>query len=237
MYNNGVAPLFRLQESEKRLTALAVTRKEASEVTAVNELNDRLEKFSKVRNVVRNRLQRAEKSVRALELSLATAEEGRDTVKNRMYGGEVTGSKELAQLEGRLQGLLTEVDTLEGEVLGALEAVDELKEQLNKVEAGAAKTTAQMKAAEDRLAHRQSEWDLQEEMLRLECEQLRAEADPALLSLYDRKKAATRGEPVALIQHGVCGGCRMELPASIRATHGRELSTCEQCGRLLYWPE
>lgn len=229
--------LYNIQELEQRLLRLERTRTTAPEARVVQELQERAEKVHKLQAALSKRIAAAKKRVRTMELALTTAEEGRDTVKNRLYGGEVSGAKELAGLEGRLGELQGQVDAEETALFQAMEALEELEQHKAKVDAAEAKITTQLQTAQHKLEHRRSTWDLEESLLQGELEDLRAQVEPATLRLYERKKATTSGIPIAQVSHGVCGGCRMTLPASITAQHGRVSATCEQCGRLLYWPQ
>lgn len=232
-----IALLHNLQQAERRLAALQELRIQSPEARAAAELAARQKQFAKLQAALTKRLDAAAKQLRSAELEHASAEEAVNTVEGRLYGGEVTSPKELAQLEERLRSLREALQEREGNVYSLLEQVERLKDQLQKVDAGAAKNAGQLEAARARLAHKESEWELEAEVLHSEVAELRKAIPPELLDLYERKKATTRGEPVALVRKGICQGCHMELPASVQSTHGRQLVTCEQCGRILHWPE
>ena len=58
--------------------------------------------------------------------------------------------------------------------------------------------------------------------------------DRRWLSHYER--ARTRyGRGLALVRSRVCQGCHITLPTSAMPPEGQPLTTCESCGRLLYW--
>lgn len=229
--------LFQVQGLEQRLSQLDRTRKTAPETERVRELKVRAQQLRQLQAALEKRITAARRRVRARELNLATAEEARQTAKQQLYGGEITSPRELMQLEKRLEELQSQVETEEAALLQALEALESLEVNKSKVDAAEAKNHSQLKVAEERLEHLQSTWDLEEAMLRDELDELRAAIDPEILSLYDRKKGNTGGRPIAEVRRGVCGGCRMTLPASVTGLRGAVLSTCEQCGRLLYWPD
>jgi predicted nucleic acid-binding Zn-ribbon protein len=66
----------------------------------------------------------------------------------------------------------------------------------------------------------------------------RAEVPPPQLRLYDRI-AEKPGHPVCVpITAGKCGGCHLKVPTHIevQARGGAELTTCDQCGRVVYCP-
>lgn len=63
---------------------------------------------------------------------------------------------------------------------------------------------------------------------------LRAEVPPPLLAHYDRLKG--RGKKgVAVVDHGVCGGCRMRIPSGLHAAliRDEDIATCDYCARYL----
>lgn len=69
-----------------------------------------------------------------------------------------------------------------------------------------------------------------------EIEALRAEVDlmPVVLGHYDR--LVGRGKKaVALVRHGVCTGCQMQLPSGLYAKLLRDddVCVCENCARYL----
>lgn len=232
-----LARLVQLQSCERRLAALERTRQTAPEAAAVAELTERCAKFAKLEGLLADRIAEVRRRVRQLELDLAAAQEARAAVRDKLYGGAITHPKELTQLEARLAELQQSIERQEKELLQAMELLETLRAQERKVKAGAEKAANELKLARERLEHRQSEWDIAEALLQQEIDELRAATDRSLLALYDNKKRTTNGEPLAVVRHGVCGGCGLELPLSVRALQGRGIAVCEHCGRILYWPE
>lgn len=238
MSQNQLAQLYKLQSCEQQLKELNTTRKQAPETSVVAELKKRAEQFRTLHAMLQKRLDEANKKARANELDLATAEEAKTTVQNRLYGGEVTNSKELAQLEYRLQEIKENIAEQEQHVLTSLEAVEAIQAQIDKVEAGAAKNDQQLQVAQDKLTHKESEWDLEQAILQSEYDELMATIQPEMLAAYERKKKTTNDEPIARVSHGVCSGCRTELPSSVQnIVQTKKIITCERCGRFLHWPD
>lgn len=83
------------------------------------------------------------------------------------------------------------------------------------------------------------EKNLQKELGELQANrgELAAAVDESALNRYERIMK-TRGDNVIVgIEHGVCGGCHMKIPAQV-IVHCRaqqELTTCTNCGRILYY--
>lgn len=68
-------------------------------------------------------------------------------------------------------------------------------------------------------------------------EELAAAVDETARARYERL-VKNKGENVVVgVQHGVCGGCHMRLPAQVLVTcqAQQELVTCTNCGRILYY--
>jgi hypothetical protein len=83
------------------------------------------------------------------------------------------------------------------------------------------------------------EENLKAELERFEAERraLSGEADPLMLDRYERLRR-TKGERVLVgIDHGVCGGCHVRLPAQvvISCQSSPDLVHCPNCGRILYY--
>ena len=68
-------------------------------------------------------------------------------------------------------------------------------------------------------------------------EQLLAAVDDSARSRYERRVISKGGNVVVGVQHGVCGGCHMRLPAQllVSARAQSEIITCSNCGRILYY--
>jgi predicted nucleic acid-binding Zn-ribbon protein len=68
-------------------------------------------------------------------------------------------------------------------------------------------------------------------------EELAAAVDENTRGRYDRL-LRNRGDNVIVgVNHGVCGGCHMKLPAQIivQCRQQQELVVCQNCGRILYY--
>ena len=83
------------------------------------------------------------------------------------------------------------------------------------------------------------EQNLKKELTELQSnrEELSAAVDETARARYERL-TKSKGENVVVgVQHGVCGGCHMKLPAQIllACKQAQELVSCTNCGRILYY--
>lgn len=67
--------------------------------------------------------------------------------------------------------------------------------------------------------------------------ELAAAVEDSARARYERLMKSKGGNVVVGVQHGVCGGCHMKLPAQILVTcqAQNELVSCINCGRILYY--
>jgi predicted nucleic acid-binding Zn-ribbon protein len=83
------------------------------------------------------------------------------------------------------------------------------------------------------------EENLKKELAGLESNraELLAAVDASTGSRYERLLKNKGATVVVGVQHGVCGGCHMKLPAQILVTcqAQAEIVTCINCGRILYY--
>jgi predicted nucleic acid-binding Zn-ribbon protein len=83
------------------------------------------------------------------------------------------------------------------------------------------------------------EENLKKELAGLEAnrEELASAVDESARARYERLLKNKGDNVVVGVQHGVCGGCHMRLPAQILVScqAQTELVTCINCGRILYY--
>lgn len=85
----------------------------------------------------------------------------------------------------------------------------------------------------------QREVNLKKELAQLQSgrAELAAAVEESTRHRYERLLKSKGDNVVVGIQHGVCGGCHMKLPAQSLVTckSAQEVATCPNCGRILYF--
>jgi predicted nucleic acid-binding Zn-ribbon protein len=167
---------------------------------------------------------------------------------------EVEGKKQLIakyanqQLQTRkneeYRALAHEIDTCKAEIFKIENQEIELMEQAESGQKEVARATQaaaeSRKLMEDQLSQLSArEQNLKKELAELSTnrEELAAAVDETSRGRYERL-FKNKGENVVVgVQHGVCGGCHMRLPAQVIVTcqAQQELVTCTNCGRILYY--
>ncbi|MGZ4961098.1 MAG: zinc ribbon domain-containing protein [Limisphaerales bacterium] len=149
------------------------------------------------------------------------------TKKNEEYralGHEIEMAKEvIVQLEDQQIELMEQMEVAQKQAAAAQKDADDAKKL----------SEGQMKQLADR------EENLKKELGELEAsrDQLTSGVEESTLSRYSRLMKQKGENVVVGIQHGVCGGCHMKFPVQVMLAcqQAKELVTCPNCGRILYY--
>jgi len=142
------------------------------------------------------------------------------------------------------RALAHEIDTAKQEIVKLEDQQLECMEEADQVQKAAAKATQEAAALKRDVEDQIAKLGMRDKNLRQQLAELESDRDklaeavePSALARYGRL-IKHRGQNVIVgIDHGVCGGCHMKLPAQIVVTcRGEgELMTCPNCGRVLYY--
>jgi predicted nucleic acid-binding Zn-ribbon protein len=193
----------------------------------------------------------------------AGAQSGLETAKNRVkqlesdrknLELEVEGKKQLIakyanqQLQTRkneeYRALAHEIETCKADIFKIENQEIELMEQAELAQKEVVRATQASAEARKSMEEQLSQLGAREQNLKKELadlttnrEELAAAVDEVSRGRYERL-LKNKGENVVVgVQHGVCGGCHMRLPAQVIVTcqAQQELVTCTNCGRILYY--
>ncbi len=170
-----------------------------------------------------------------LEMEIGGAEE--KIAKYRTQQSQVRKNDEYQALTHEIETSQTAIGTLEEQEIGVMLLIDEAKKKFAAAEAELKKNItgheAKIRALRDR--GQQLQADVQAAQAAVAAARLGVQATQ--LKIYDRV-AVKPGHPVCVTVNGDrCGGCHLKVPTHIvvQARAGVELTTCDQCGRVVYW--
>jgi len=152
----------------------------------------------------------------------------------QLYGGRITNSKELSNLQheiNTLKGLNDQLETKTLEIIDRVEAAEKT--------AAAANADYQKLEAEWQQEQKQLTADialLQKTLAELTAKRQLAitQIEPSALSLYERIRPQKK-QAVAKVEQGICRACRISVSASTlqKARSGQPVQ-CGSCGRILF---
>ncbi len=222
--------LYQLQQIDETTRAkqrrLADVEAQLGESDELREARSRLSKAEAT-------LHELERRQRVQELELESVEDKLKAEESRLYSGRVTNPKELAGLQKEVRYLKhrrTELEDILLETMVSREEatthVREQKEILKKVEARWERDQSALLTERDELQAAIAEANGRRA-------ELVNQIPPHALNTYEYLMR-TKGLAVAVVEKGMCTGCRVSLSAVDRQRVGSdELVTCSNCGRVL----
>jgi uncharacterized protein len=212
---------------------------------------------------VREQLARVAPERQGLEEKSASAKSGLDAVKTKIKQNETERKQRELEADTKKQqiekyslqqfqtkkneeyrALAHEIETCKTAISGLedqqLELMEKAEALQKESQAAAVVNNEAVKASEAQLKElADREKTLQAELSELEANrsQLTTDIEDSLLQRYERLLKQKGDSVVVGIQHGVCGGCHMKFPMQIvlSCQAGKELATCPNCGRILYY--
>lgn len=235
MRNPTVEALLVLQERDVRVTALAAELEGLPlQIESVeDDLAARTAKFDELKN--KTRLIETERKKLDLEV------ESKKSAIARYQSQQQTTRKneEFAALNHEIDHAKQEISALEDKELELMEAYDK---------GLATVATGQKELAQFQEKSKQKKADLEKRIAVVTTELAAAKEKQAAaeqtvpeedLSRYRRILKSKRDVAIVPINGGACGGCHMKLTSQtvLSAKGGEALTSCENCGRLVYWLE
>ena len=150
-----------------------------------------------------------------------------ETKKNEEYqalGREIDHTRQaISEIEDRELELMEEQDVFKTKLAEAKRVAEEAK----------ASEAAMLSDLDEREKNIEKELDELDE----EREQIVKTINKKTFVLYERLLDTKEGRVIVGIDHGSCGGCHMKLQTQeiVDAKSGREMVTCTNCGRLIYY--
>lgn len=130
--------------------------------------------------------------------------------------------KEIAKIEDEELELMLQVDKVKVELLGEEMKAGTLKESLNRQLADLDDKSKTLTARLEELNKERAE--------------LAGKIDEDVLDSFERLFNSKGDAAVVAVEHGVCTGCHMKVTTATAAAvkGGKEIVSCENCGRILY---
>ena len=172
-----------------------------------------------------------------LELDIATRNESIARLRTQQY--ETRKNDEFAAMGREIERYQKEISDLEDQELNLMEQADLLKAQTAMEETQTSATKSSIAKQVEDLDGKQGILRGRLEELKKERDELASKVDEDLLDRFNRLFASKGDAAVVALEHDVCTGCHMKITTqtAVRVKGGKEIVSCEQCGRILYFAE
>jgi len=169
-----------------------------------------------------------------LELDVGTRTESITRLKTQQY--QTRKNDEFQAMGHEIERYENEIRKIEDEELELMEQADKLKAELGADEKRAATIKESISRQMTDLESKSKTLESRLEDLTRERAELAGKIDEDLLSRFERLFASKGDAVVVALEHEVCTGCHMKVTTATaaRVRAGKEIVSCEQCGRILY---
>lgn len=185
--------------------------------------------------IARSRLKQTETERKALELEV----EAKKQLISRYLNQQLQTRK-----NEEYRALSNEIDTCKADIFKIEDREIALMEDGEAAQKDVARGTQAVNEARKLAEEQMAQLGIREQNLKKDLADLEANRDELAAGVDDSTRARyerlvkSKGENVVVgVQHGVCGGCHMRLPAQVLVTcqAQQELVACTNCGRILYY--
>jgi predicted nucleic acid-binding Zn-ribbon protein len=186
---------------------------------------------------IKSKGQHLEMDRKKLELDAGTRRESINRLKTQQY--ETRKNDEFRAMGNEIERYEKEIQQIEDQELELMDQAEKSKTELGieeKNAAGARESVARQMADLDAKG---KALDSQLKQLSEERTELASKVEEDLLNRFERLFASKGDAAVVALEHEVCTGCHMKVTAQTahRVKNGKEIVSCEQCGRILYAAE
>ena len=185
--------------------------------------------------VLKQRARQVEMDRKKLELDVGTRTETISRLKTQQY--QTRKNEEFRAIGHEIERYENEIRKIEDEELELMVLADKVKAELAEEEqkAAAVKDSTTRQTAD--LDEKSQALDGQLQGLTKERSALAGQIDEDLLALFERLFESKGDAAVVAVEHGVCTGCHMKvtIATAARVKAAKEIVSCENCGRILYF--
>jgi predicted nucleic acid-binding Zn-ribbon protein len=183
---------------------------------------------------LKHKVQQVEIDRKRLELDVGVRTETIARLKTQQY--QTRKNDEFQAIGHEIERYENEIGKIEDEELELMVLADKVKADLADEEKKAAEAKDSIARQTADLDEKSKALDSQLKTLTTERSELAGKIDEDLLGRFERLFKSKGDAAVVAIEHGVCTGCHMKVTTAtasqVRA--GKELISCENCGRILF---
>ena len=225
--------LLILQDREQKMKQVQSELRTVPQQRA--QLESQLKASTAALEAVKLKAQQIEVEKKRLELDVGTRETSIARLRTQQY--ETRKNEEFRAIGNEIERYEKEIRTIEDAELELMEQADKVKLEVAEAEKSSA-------GARDSVARQMADLEAKTKALETRLQELTAEraeiasrVDEDLLDRFTRLFKSKGDAAVVGLMHEVCTGCHMKLTTQTvhKVKNAREIVSCEQCGRILYW--
>ena len=178
--------------------------------------------------------QQLEMDRKRLELDAGTRQESISRLRTQQY--ETRKNDEFRAMGNEIERYEKEIRLIEDQELDLMEQAEKLKVELTDEEKKASASRESIARQMTDLEEKGKALESRLKELTIERSALAEKIDEDILVRFERLFASKGDATIVALEHEVCTGCHMKVTTQTahRVKNGKEIVSCEQCGRILY---
>ena len=229
--------LLDLQEADTHLDQIAHRRANLSEVVRLRQIETSLVKLRTLIVAAETEASDRERELRKMENDVEQVRMRATKDQQLLDSGSISNSKQLEDLAHEVASLQRRQSALEDDELALMEQMEDARNALAVHQGERARLDVELVEARDALTAVERDLTDEEHRARQHREQVSGGIPADLLRAYEKIRAENGGVGAAMLQHGRCGGCRLQINANemarIKAAPSNEVLRCEECRRIM----
>ncbi len=227
-----IEQLLIIQDRDQKITKLNsdIERLPLEEQQAKQRLKSVIESVNSAESEIKSN----EVEISKIELDIDTRKDSITKLKNQQL--ETKKNEEFAAMEHSITNYQDEISKLEDSQLELMEKGEELNNSLEEANDIHAKEQKVVDAELAIIKERKIQFSKKIEELKSDREKIASNIDNDLLDQYNRIFKSKKGVAVSELVNDICSGCHMKVTPTTAGMVRAEkvVSTCDQCGRILY---
>ena len=227
-----IEQLLIIQDRDQKITKLNsdIERLPLEEQQAKQRLKSVIESVNSAETEIKGN----EVEISKIELDIDTRKDSITKLKNQQL--ETKKNEEFAAMEHSITNYQDEISKLEDSQLELMEKGEELNNSLEEANDIHAKEQKVVDAELAIIKERKIQFSKKIEELKSDREKIASNVDNDLLDQYNRIFKSKKGVAVSELVNDICSGCHMKVTPTTAGMVRAEkvVSTCDQCGRILY---
>ncbi len=231
--NSEITALRTLQKQDRRLTVLE--RKLAAIPVRVKELDGDLASLEQMLDSEREKLEETRSFQSRQEIQLAEEEDLVRQGKSRL--GQVKNTREFNATKREIESTREMISARTKKISELKTAVSETETRISKMDTALQELRAKAEAENKRLKANQAKYEKAIAKAQGSRSKLTSGINRSILRNYERIRRRTGGLAFVPAHRERCTACKMVIPHIVytQLLKGKEILSCESCGRLLYW--
>lgn len=183
---------------------------------------------------LKQKAQHLEMDRKRLELDAGTRQESISRLRTQQY--ETRKNDEFRAMGNEIERYENEIRLIEDQELELMDQAEKLKVEVTEEEKKAASVKESIARQMTDLEEKGKALETRLVELTNERSELASKTDEDILSRFERLFASKGDAAIVALDHEVCTGCHMKVTTQTahRVKNGKEIVSCEQCGRILY---